>query len=294
MNPRLAGLAYGAAWWGLRAVPAGVAGAAFRWGADRVRSRQLRANLARVVPAAALDAVAREGMRSYARYWCETFRLRSGDAARLLAGSHVTNRGPFDAALDAGRGTILALPHSGNWDAAGVWLVETLRRRGMTPTFTTVAQRLAPESVYRRFVTHRERLGFEVVAADDRGAHRALLARLRAGGVVCVLADRDITGTGIDVQFFGETARLPAGPARLAALTGATLLPTHLGFRPGGWTIAFADAISVPGPRDVAEATQGLADALAGLITSTPADWHMLAPVWAPEPTASAARGTGR
>lgn len=281
MNPRLAGLAYGAAWWGLGALPDGVVRVTSRWAGDHTRSRQLRANLAHVVAPAALDAVTREGMRSYARYWCETFRLRPGDAARVLAGSSVTRPHPFDAALAAGRGTILALPHSGNWDAAGVWLVETLRRRGMTPAFTTVVQRSASESVHRRFVAHRERLGFEVVAADDPGAQRALLRRLRAGGVVCLLADRDVTGTGVPVEFFGGTARMPAGPARLAALTGAALLPTHLGFVPGGWTIAFGDAVPVQGPRDVHRATQLLADALAGLIVARPADWHVLAPIWA-------------
>ena len=280
MNARLAALAYRAAWRGLRAVPEPLALAVATRFADRTTSRNLRANLSRVVAPAALDAVAREGLRSYARYWVETFRLRPSDAPRLVAGSVVTNPGPFDAALADGRGTIIALPHSGNWDAAGVWLVETLRRRGMEPAFTTVVQRLAAGAVYRRFVTHRERLGFEIVAADDPGAHRALLRRLRAGGVVCVLADRDVLGTGIEVEFFGEAARLPAGPARLAALTGAALVPTHLGFRPGGWTIAFGDTIPVPGPRDVAKATQALADALATLIAAMPADWHVLQPIW--------------
>lgn len=282
MNARLVALGYGAAWRGMRAVPESLALTAARLLADRMTSANLRANLARVVAPAALDAVAREGLRSYARYWVETFRLRPADAPRLVAGSVVTYREPFDAALDAGRGMILALPHSGNWDAAGVWLIETLRRRGLDPAFTTVVQRPASADVYRRFREHRERLGFEIVAADDAGAHRALLRRLRAGGVVCVLADRDVLGTGIEVEFFGELARVPPGPARLAALTGAALVPTHLGFRPGGWTIAFGDIVPVPGPRDVGKATQALADALATLIARMPADWHVLQPIWRP------------
>jgi KDO2-lipid IV(A) lauroyltransferase len=251
----------------------------FRLGADLAvwrngpGVRQLRANLARLGAA----ALVRDGMRGYARYWCETFRLTAADGARIVAATTVTNRAPFDEALDAGRGLIVALSHSGNWDAAGVWLVETLRRHGMEPVFTTVGQRLWPESVYRRFVAHRVALGFELVTD---GAYRALLRRLRGGGVVCVLADRDVLGASVDVTLLGEPARLPSGPARLAALTGATLLPTRLGFSPNGWTVAFAAPVPVPGVADVAKATQALADALGALVADDPTGWHVLQPLW--------------
>lgn len=282
---RLVDLQYAAAWRVVRLLPERVARAAFRLGADlAVRRdgpgvRQLRANLARVAPGTGLEELVREGMRSYARYWCEMFRLSGSDAAHLVEATALTNSGPFDEALDAGRGLIIALSHSGNWDAAGVWLIETLRRRGLDPAFTTVAQRLEPASVYRRFVAHREALGFELIAAED-GAYRALLARLRRGGVVCVLADRDVLGTGLDVRLLGEPARFPTGPARLAAFTGATLLPTRLGFAPDGWTIAFAEPVPVPGPADVGKATQALADALGTLVADDPSGWHVLQPLW--------------
>jgi phosphatidylinositol dimannoside acyltransferase len=285
VNGRLVDLQYAAAWRGVRMLPEPVAQALFRLGADlAVRRngtgvRQLRANLSRVAPGAALDDMVREGMRSYARYWCETFRLSVSDAPRIVAATAVTNPGPFEEALDAGRGLIIALSHSGNWDAAGVWLIETLRRRGLDPAFTTVAQRLTPASVFRRFIAHREALGFELVAAED-GAYRALLRRLRGGGVVCVLADRDVLGTGLDVTLLGEPARMPSGPARLAALTGATLLPTRLGFAPGSWTIAFADPVPVPGPADVGKATQAMADAFGALVAGDPSGWHVLQPLW--------------
>jgi KDO2-lipid IV(A) lauroyltransferase len=272
----LTDLQYAAGWRLVRLLPERVAQAAFRLGADlAVRRngpgvRQLRANLGRLGAA----HLVREGMRSYARYWCETFRLRAADGPRMVAGTTVTNRVPFDEALDTGRGLIIALSHSGNWDAAGVWLIETLRRRGLDPVFTTVGQRLRPESVYRRFVAHRAALGFDMV---EEGAYRALLRRLRDGGVVCVLADRDVLGASLDVVLLGEPARLPSGPARLAALTGATLLPTRLGFSPDGWTIAFAAPVAVP---DVEKATQALGDALMELVADDPAGWHVLQPLW--------------
>lgn len=297
---------YALAWRLAGAVPAGVASGTFRLGAelaarrDGAGPRRLRANLARVVPHAApaeLDRLVRSGLRSYARYWCELFRLPRIDPRVVFRGTEESGRGgaAFRAALQAGRGVVFALPHSGNWDAAGVWLVETLRGLGHPAGFTTVAQRLQPESLYQRFVAHRSRLGFEVVAAEDgRAAHRALTGRLRAGGVVCLLADRDLSGTGVQVQLFGEPARLPTGPAQLAALTGAALLPATSGFAADGWSIRIADPVPVAGCRAVPRATQDLADAFAGLIAAAPQDWHALQPVWVADhpPVPSGSMGT--
>jgi lauroyl/myristoyl acyltransferase len=299
VREQLADAGFAAGWRMVRVLPEPVAHAGFRLGADLVArcggagARGLRATLARVVPEAGpaeLDILVRDGLRSYARYWCEAFRLPALDPAEVhrRVDPFVTGAGPFLEALDEGRGVVFALPHSGNWDVAGVWLVETLRRRGREPGFTTVAERLRPESLYRRFVAYRESLGFEVVAVDDgSAAHRALTRRLRGGGVVCLVADRDLTGSGVEVSFFGEPARLPSGPARLAALTGALLIPAYPRFTPEGWALPMAAPIPVPGraqvgPDDIKKTTQEIADAFAALIGTAPADWHMLRSVWRP------------
>jgi KDO2-lipid IV(A) lauroyltransferase len=189
---------------------------------------------------------------------------------------------PFFSALEEGRGVVFAVPHSGNWDAAGVWVVETLRRMGREPAFTTMAQRLRPESLYRRFLSYRESLGFEVVAAEaGTAAHRALTRRLRAGGVVCLVADRDLAGSGIEVSFFGEPAAFPTGPARLAALTGAVLMPAYPHFSRDGWVVPIADPVPVDRSREsVVKATQAIADTFAHLIAQAPQDWHALQPLW--------------
>ncbi|MFC4944582.1 phosphatidylinositol mannoside acyltransferase [Pseudonocardia sp. GCM10023141] len=289
---RLTDLEYAAAWRLLRVLPTAPTLAAFRRGADVATRRngpgvrQLRANLARVVPTAGpaeLDALVRAGMRSYARYWFEAFRLPAMDPVDLHARTVIDGPGeaPLYAALDAGRGVVMALPHIGNWDAAGVWLVQMLRSRGLPASFTTVAQRLKPESLYRRFVGYRESLGFEVVSAEDGSlAHRAMTRRLRAGGVVCLVADRDLTATGVPVSLFGAPARLPAGPARLAALTGAMVLPTFPRFTPQGWGVGFDEPVPVAGRTGVAAATQGFADAMGRMIPRSAADWHVLQPIW--------------
>lgn len=292
---RSADLGYALGWRLVRALPEPVAAGAFRAGADLAARRdspgrrQLRANLARVLgdPAPAeLDVVVAAALRSYARYWCEAFRLPAMDPAAVheRLDAVVLGTDHLDRALSAGRGVICALTHSGNWDVAGVWLVQALRRRGRPATFATVAERLRPASLYDRFVAYRRSLGFEVLPADAGARTTATLAaRLRAGGVICLVADRDLSGAGVEVDFFGAPARIPAGPAQLARHTGAALLPFGGWFTPDGWGLRFQPPLEIPaGPAApaVAATTQALADAFARDIAEHPADWHMLQPVW--------------
>lgn len=250
-------------------------------GARNGGPEQLRKNLARVLgvhPREVPNRLMIDSMRSYARYWREAFRLPSQNMERLAGrlDSSAFGRRNVDASQDCGRGTIIALPHSGNWDMAGVWLAQTYG------TFTTVAERLKPESLYRRFLDYRETLGFEVLASsgDSTGPYEKLAARLRENRVVCLMADRDLSRSGVSVDFFGAEARMPAGPARLAIETGARLLPAHCWFESHGqWGVRIQQPIDTSAG-DVAEATQSLADVFAANIAERPADWHMLQPLW--------------
>jgi phosphatidylinositol dimannoside acyltransferase len=305
LGQRLTDLGYVLGWVAVRTAPGPLAGALFRVGGELAAVRggsgvdQLRANLARVLadggPAASraeLDRVVRAGMLSYARYWRETFQLPSMDPVVLHAKVDPAVRGVahLDAALNRGRGVLAALTHSGNWDVAGAWLVRALAQRGEPATFVTVAERLRPESLYRRFVGYRESLGFEVLPADGGARTVAtLVARLRANRVVCLVADRELGPGGIEVDLFGAPARLPGGPAQLARHTGAALLPFGSWFTPGGWGLRFHPPIEIPdGPDPVSAATQRLADVFALDIAAHPADWHMLQPIWSADRTASA------
>lgn len=279
---------FAAGWAAVKALPEPLVAAGFRAAGDRSARRggkgatRLRANLRRVVPAATeaeLTALTRRGMRSYARYWQEAFRLPVIGPDRIRAGTDFHGADVLDKAIADGRGVVCALPHMGNWDAAGVWLVDHGAR------FTTVAERLKPESLYERFVAYREGLGMEVVplTGGDRPPADVLAERLRAGGVVCLLGDRDLTKRGVDVTFFGETARMPAGPALLAATTGAALLPVGLWFTPTGWGVRVHPAVELTGVRlreRVTSATQALADTFAAEIAGHPQDWHMLQRLW--------------
>ncbi|MEO6879901.1 MAG: phosphatidylinositol mannoside acyltransferase, partial [Mycobacteriaceae bacterium] len=184
--------AYAAGWALVRALPERAATVLFTVGADVAARRgthtQLRRNLSRVLGVAPADVPAelvRDSLRSYARYWREVFRLPSTDTAQVRATVEVQGYEHVQAALDDGRGALLALPHTGNWDVAGVWLV------ARTGTFTTIAERLRPESVFARFVAYRQALGFEILPlTGGESPVRGVVRRLRAGGVVCLVGDR--------------------------------------------------------------------------------------------------------
>jgi KDO2-lipid IV(A) lauroyltransferase len=241
---------------------------------------QLRKNLARVVgvdPQDVSPELMRASLASYARYWREAFRLPTMDHAALAAQLHdsVRGRDNVTAALAAGRGVVLALPHSGNWDMAGVWMAQT------HGGFTTVAERLKPESLYRRFLAFRESLGFEVLPTSGgaRPPFEILVERLSGNGLVCLMADRDLSRNGVTVDFFGEPTRLPAGPAKLALETGAALLPAFCWFDGPGWGVDLGAPLDCSSG-DVGVITQALADKFAKNIAAYPQDWHMMQPQW--------------
>jgi len=158
---------------------------------------------------------------------------------------------------------------------AGVWLAQNYG------TFTTVAERLKPESLYDRFIAYRESLGFEVLPATggERPPMEVLAERLRANRFVCLMADRDLTRAGVRVDFFGEPTRLPAGPAKLAIETGAPLHPAHVYYDGEDCVVRIDDALDTSSG-DVGVVTQALADRFAVNIAAHPQDWHMLQPLW--------------
>ncbi|HEU0191666.1 MAG TPA: phosphatidylinositol mannoside acyltransferase [Mycobacterium sp.] len=275
---------YAAGWAMVRTLPEFVARNAFDAGAFYAARgggpEQLRKNLARVVGVAPAEVPAeliRASLASYARYWREALRLPTMDHAALAQRFDGMVRGNDNVlnALAAGRGAVLALPHSGNWDMAGVWVAAAHGR------FTTVAERLKPESLYRRFLAYREGLGFEVLplTGGARPPFDILRERLADNRIVCLLADRDLTRGGVTVDFFGEPTRMPAGPAKLGIETGAALLPVHCWNEGDGWVFNIQSPLDCSSG-DVDKITQVLANYFAVGIAAHPQDWHMLQPQW--------------
>ncbi|MEV8333973.1 phosphatidylinositol mannoside acyltransferase [Streptomyces niveus] len=286
---RLVDALYAAGWSTVKKLPEPAANALGRTIADTVWKRRgsqvlrLESNLARVVPDAGperLRELSKAGMRSYMRYWMESFRLPVWSAERVRDSVEIKDIHLLNEGLESGRGVILALPHLANWDLAGAWLT-----RGMGVPFTTVVERLKPESLFDRFVAYRESLGMEVLPHTGGSAFGTLARRLRAGGLVCLVADRDLSASGVEVSFFGEKTRMPAGPAMLAQQTGALLFPVALHFDgPKLMRGRVYPAVEVPGTGKRAEKssvmTQAVADRFADGIAEHPEDWHMLQRLW--------------
>ncbi|MGH3274472.1 MAG: phosphatidylinositol mannoside acyltransferase [Streptosporangiaceae bacterium] len=280
---------FGLGWSVLARLPESVSSSAFQFVAEVAWRRQgpsvqvLEGNLRRVLgpqaSGAQVRAVSRESLRSYARYWLEVFRLPVMPLQRLIDGMRDESDGNLAVALahlEDGRGVIFALPHAGNWDQAAAWIIA----QG-AGSITTVAERLKPESLYERFVGFREGLGMVVLPASGGDRPFGILARsLRAGKVVCLPCDRDITGHGIEVSFCGEKARMAPGPAALAERTGAALIPVMLWFTEDGWGVDVGTEIPVPADVDRKERivimTQQVAHFFEDAIRAHPQDWHML------------------
>ena len=289
LRGRLTDGLYGLGWGAVKKLPEPAAATLFRTLADQVWKRRgksvlrLESNLARVVPdadAARLAELSKAGMRSYMRYWMESFRLPAWSEERVRTGVEIKDIHILRETLASGRGVIAALPHLGNWDLAGAWATTQL---GVP--LTTVAERLKPESLYDRFVAYRESLGMEVLPHTGGSAFGTLARRLRAGGLVCLVADRDLSASGVEVKFFGDTARMPAGPAMLAQQTGALLLPVTLWFDDSPVMRGEVHPpVEIPEtgtrPEKSAAMTQALADAFASGIADHPEDWHMLQRLW--------------
>ena len=281
----LTAVAYFAGWRIVRWLPEKSANRFFEFVADRVSAnngksfQRLESNLRRVVPGLPdqeLRALAKSGMRSYLRYWCDTFRSPDWDANRIQSRVTVNNPELLFEPVRSKRGVIVALPHAGNWDHAGSYFCS----HGIP--LVTVVERLKPEKLFLKFLKYREAIGMEALPLDGR-VMGTLASRLREGKLVALVADRDLSRNGIDVKFFDGTARMPAGPALLAIRTGADLITAYVSYTETGIHIDFQKILIPSGETEseqVAKTVQLCADNFAAGITEHPQDWHMLQRIW--------------
>ena len=279
-------LAYLSAWRFIRLLPARLAYGLMQVIADRVYAKnvsgvqRLRTNYARVRPdlsATELETYVKEGMRSYLRYWCDTFRLPSWSDEQIISSVTVVNEHYLRDALAAGSGCIVSLPHAGNWDHAGAYFCKT------GAPLVTVAEHLEPEKLFQKFLAYRQSIGMEVLDASARSL-ATLALRLRSNRLVALVADRDLSKNGVQVNFCGFPARMPAGPAVLSIQTGAPLLTAYVGYTEQGLHIEFGAPISVPtkgtNSEKVAIMIQESATRLEAHLKSSLTDWHMLQRIW--------------
>ena len=241
--------------------------------------QRLRTNLTIVQPHLShldLELLVLSGLHSYLRYWCDTFRIHRWSPERIESTVSLNNGNLLRDPMREGRGVVIALPHSGNWDHAGAYFCQ----QGIP--LVTVAEILKPEKLFQKFLTYREQMGFEVLGLDSR-AFVTLIRRAREKRLIALVADRDLSDSGIPVNFFGHVAKMPAGPAVLAIKEGLPLVAAHVSYTEEGIHIDFTEIeIARAGTEDqqVKETVQHLADVFANGISKAPQDWHMLQRIW--------------
>lgn len=285
MSEKLSYLAYLLGWKLVALLPERAAYRLFRKIAARMYRRngksvrRLRVNLSIVRPdvkAGDLESLVKEGLESYMRYWCDTFRIHTWTPERIESTVTCTNDHLLRDPIVQGRGVIIALPHSGNWDHAGAYFCQ----QGIP--LVTVAEVLKPVKLFQKFLQYRESMGFEVLALDSR-AFPTLVRRAKEKRLIALVADRDLSASGIPVDFFSHQTRMPAGPALLAIKCGLPLVAAHVTYTKIGIHIDFTEIeIPVSGDEEsrISATVLKMAQAFEVGIRNDPQDWHMLQRIW--------------
>ncbi len=247
-------------------------------------------NMRRVLGPQAGERAARRAARNSFRNYCKTLAdfirfpyMKPAEMQRRVASAHGLEI--MDQALAHGKGVLAITAHLGNWDFAGAFMGQ----RGV-PLYA-LADKFEPPQLDELVIETRRRNGVNVIKMEA-SAMRTIFAALKRNEVVILLADRPMPGDGIPVQFFGETAWLPSGPAAIALKTGAQIIVGCCWREPGD--IQFSGGIEpqieyqhlLTGNKqaDTVIITQTIATALEGLIRHDPDQWYMFRPMW-PRPT---------
>ena len=247
--------------------------------------KRLRSNYKRVMPNISereLEELTKDGMRSYLRYWFDTFRLNKWSKSRIIETTFVVCENLLRDPIETKEGCIIALPHAGNWDHAAAYFCST----GIP--LTAVVEKLKPEAIFKKFLAYRQSIGIEAISHREKTIP-ILIERLNQGKLIALVADRDMSRNGIEVNFLGGIAKMPAGPAILAIKTGSPLVTAYIRYLNKGIEITFDETIKLPVTGSEEEqikiVTQSMADNFAKRIKDSPVDWHMLQRIWVDEET---------
>jgi phosphatidylinositol dimannoside acyltransferase len=252
------------------------------WAAGPSRRRIVAENLAPVLGVRADDvrlaAVVRRAYADYGVYWSDAARLTTGDVHRHPKRFVFSGMKVWDDFVKQQTGGILVLPHLGCWEAGAAWT------SAMGYPLTSVAEVLEPPELFEWFARMRQRVDITVLPVGTETVTQ-LLATLAQGTVIALLADRDVTGDGVVVEFFGHKTRIPGGPALLALRSGVPLMPAAIYVHSRGCfdieLLAPLDTTRRGRLReDVERVSQDIAWAFERFIRKAPEQWHVFQPLW--------------
>ena len=215
---------------------------------------------------------------SYAHYWLNTFRLVDMTEHELESTFSHDGWELIERAIKEDPGVILILPHLGAWDWGGFWISKI---KGVS--VSAVVEPLEPPELFEWFKRSRNDLGMDIIPAGPDAGSQVLKA-MSEKQLVVLVSDRDVGGSSVEVEFFGEKTLLPAGPATLALRTGATLLPVAIYNKGDGCHGVVRPAISLERRgkfrSDVKRITQIIAEEMEFLIRKAPEQWHLMQANW--------------
>ncbi len=256
------------------------------WGRSRVREA-IQGNLSRVLALPPSSVTVEETglamLGNHSRLWIDFLRyagpgeIDPGALISFQEGTHLLHE-----TRDAGRGGILLTAHVGNFELGGF----LLRKFGFR---VSAVYRPDPSPVVERHrIEARRAVGVEGIPVTSSSlSFISVLRALEGNALVAMQGDRDVSGTGMRLPFFGETASFPVGPFRLAAASGAPLLPVFVLVDPDG---RYRTIVKPPIPVDdcgrgarneaIAVSMKAFVALLEETIRAHPAQWYQFTPFW--------------
>jgi phosphatidylinositol dimannoside acyltransferase len=228
-------------------------------------------------------SLALRAYREYARYIVELMRLPSRPAEEL---AEALDAAAVDTLVEVWRGSggplIVVAGHVGNNEAVAAGLAE----RGYP--VSVIADDTSFPELFALLRRQREAWGVHLVPWRNL---RAMFAVLRRKEILALLVDWGYRDDGIPVRLFDAWTTLPAGPATLAAKSGATIAPLAIRRTPEGrFRLEVHDPIRVAStdPAELQRATQAMADELEVMVGLAPEQWYSFKPLWPASPDAAA------
>jgi lauroyl/myristoyl acyltransferase len=221
--------------------------------------------------------LALKSIRNYCKYLIEFVDLPNLDSSHpTVASMKITGEDNLRAAIQQGRGVVLASAHFGTIEVGGLRLADFTDFHAVYDTFQ-------PEYLDALVQRKRREKNINLISTTNV---REMIRVLRSGGMLCLLYDRPVSfAKGVRVRFFGRETAVPAGPAALALKTKAVILPVFMYRHPDR---SFESVIYPPltwtetgdRERDVQTIMQKLMDILQAVVRERPDQWYMFRPMW--------------
>jgi lauroyl/myristoyl acyltransferase len=264
-----------------------VLAARFAWWFSPLARPRLEYNLKVACPELATDPASLRriswlNFRNHAKAYADLMQLPNARVEAIRPRLKVEGWEHLEEARSHGKGVLVVSCHMGSYEVvAAIWSAT------LAPV-SFFAEELEPRALFEWYRETRARLGISVLTLDHGGIRKVLEA-LRDQEMVITAIDRDITGTGHVMPFFGRPAPIPLGPAAIALRLGTPLLPVCVYRLPDdtymaeGAPLIYAESTG-DSRADQVRATERVLRRIEQFIQAHPEQWHVPHRIWAGSP----------